>query len=96
MSIPGTLKRGTIVKSVNLKLENYNIVKCIKEKMEARKISNIPIKIKNDAKCAAIAENAYGCLKKYGRSIFLTLGTGIGGAVIINNKLLDTGDLPRM
>ena len=52
------------------------------------------IKIKNDAKCAALAEHEYGSLKKYSRSIFVTLGTGIGGAVIINNKLLDTGNLP--
>lgn len=47
----------------------------------------------NDAKCAAIAENKIGSLKKYKRTIFLTLGTGIGGAVIINGKLLNTGNL---
>lgn len=88
MAIPGTLKDNVILKSVNLGIENYNIVDKLNEKIK------LPIKIKNDAKCAAIAENVYGCLKKYKRSIFLTLGTGIGGAVIINNKLLDTGDLP--
>ena len=55
---------------------------------------NIPIKIKNDAKCAALAENKYGSLKDYKRSIFIGLGTGIGGAVIVDDKLLDTGDLP--
>ena len=53
----------------------------------------MPIKIRNDAKCAAIAENKIGALKDYKRSIFLSLGTGIGGAVIINDELLDTGDL---
>ena len=58
-----------------------------------RKQINIPIKIRNDAKCAAIAENKIGALKDYNRSIFLTLGTGIGGAVIINNELLNTGEL---
>lgn len=88
MSIPGTLNKNTIIKSVNLGLENYEIVDRLKEKI------NLPIKIKNDAKCAAIAENRLGCLKKYKRSIFLTLGTGIGGAVVIDNKLLDTGELP--
>lgn len=88
MAIPGTVNEKSIIKSVNLDLKNYDIVDKLKEKI------NIPIKIKNDAKCAAIAENAYGCLNKYKRSIFLTLGTGIGGAVIINNKLLDTGELP--
>ena len=54
----------------------------------------MPIKIRNDAKAAAIAENKYGALKGYNRILFLTLGTGIGGAVIINGKLLDTGNLP--
>ena len=88
IAIPGTVNEDTVIKSVNLGLENYKIVENLKEKVPLK------IKIRNDAKCAAIAENEYGCLKEYKRSIFLTLGTGIGGAVIINNKLLDTGDLP--
>lgn len=88
IAIPGTLNETSIVKSVNLGLENYDIVNILEEKI------NIPIKITNDAKCAAIAENYYGALKKYERSVFLTLGTGVGGAVIINNKLLNTGSLP--
>lgn len=90
IAIPGTLDKTTIIKSVNLGLEKYNIVDNLKEKID------LPIKIKNDAKCAALAENEYGSLKNYQRSIFLTLGTGIGGAVIIDNKLLNTGDLPGM
>lgn len=90
IAIPGTLNKTTIIKSVNLGLENYDIVEKLKEKID------LPIKIKNDAKCAALAENKFGSLKNYKRSVFLTLGTGIGGAVIINNELLDTGDLPGM
>ena len=88
IAIPGTVTDDKIIKSVNLKIENYDIVKELNKKIK------LPIKIRNDAKCAALAENKYGCLKNYKRSIFLTLGTGIGGAVIINNKLLDTGKLP--
>lgn len=90
IAIPGTINKTTIIKSVNLGLENYNIVDNLKEKLD------LPITIKNDAKCAALAENKYGSLKNYTRSVFLTLGTGIGGAVIINNELLNTGDLPGM
>ncbi len=71
LAIPGTVDNEKILKSVNLGLENYNIVQNLKEKIK------IPIKIKNDAKCAAIAENKYGALKKYDRAIFLGLGTGI-------------------
>ena len=88
IAIPGTVNKTTIIKSVNLGLENYNIVEKLKEKID------LPIKIKNDAKCAALAENKFGALQNYKRSVFLTLGTGIGGAVIINNELLDTGELP--
>ncbi len=88
IAIPGTIEKGTIVKSVNLGIENYPIVKQLENKIP------FPIQIQNDAKCAAIAEDRYGSLKSYQRSIFLTLGTGIGGAVLIHHQLLDTGNLP--
>lgn len=88
LAIPGTVTHDTVIKSVNLGLKNYEVIKELKKKID------LPIKIRNDAKCAALAENKYGCLKQYDRSVFLTLGTGIGGAVIINNELLDTGNLP--
>ena len=77
-----------IIKSVNLNVKNYNLIENLKKQID------LPMKMRNDAKCAAIAESKIGALKDYKRSIFLTLGTGIGGAVIINGKLLDTGELP--
>lgn len=88
IAIPGTVNKTTIVKSVNLGIENYNIVEAIQREIPLR------VKINNDAKCAAMAENTYGCLRNYNRTLFFTLGTGIGTAVIINDKLLDAGDLP--
>lgn len=86
IAIPGSINGGVIVKSVNLGIKNFKIVEELKKEID------LPIQIRNDAKCAAIAENTYGSLKNYNRSIFLTLGTGIGGAVIIDNKLLDCGE----
>ena len=88
IAVPGTIEKQIIIKSVNLGVENYNLIENLKKEIK------LPIKIRNDAKCAALAENKYGALKDYKRTIFLTLGTGIGGAVIINNELLDTGKLP--
>ena len=88
IAVPGTVNQTTIIKAVNLGIENYEITPIIEKEIQ------LPIKIRNDAKCAALAENTIGALKDYKRSLFLTLGTGIGGAVIINDKLLDTGDLP--
>ena len=87
IAVPGTIYGTEIIKSVNLGVNNYNLVEKLKKEID------LPIKIKNDAKCAAIAECKIGALKEYKRSIFLTLGTGIGGAVIVNGNLLDTGDL---
>ena len=88
IAVPGTICGTKIIKSVNLGVKNYNLAQNLKTEID------LPIKIRNDAKCAAIAESKIGALKDYKRSIFLTLGTGIGGAVIINGKLLDTGELP--
>lgn len=88
IAIPGTVSDTTIVKSVNLGIEDYNIVKAL-----ARRII-VPIHIKNDAKCAAIAENTYGSLKNYKNALFLTIGTGIGGAVIYDNRLISPEGIP--
>ena len=98
IAVPGTVSETHIVKCVNLGIENYNIVEKLNEKLKKYVEENnnygiferLPIKIslQNDAKCAAIAENEYGILKEYSNSVFLTLGTGIGGAAIVNNELL--------
>ena len=88
IAIPGTISKTTVIKSVNLGLENYNIVDALKKRID------LPIHIKNDAKCAAIAENTYGSIKEYNNSLFLTLGTGIGGAIIYENKLLSADEVP--
>ena len=52
-----------------------------------RKRFNMKINIENDATVAGIAENRLGVSKGYKDSVFITIGTGIGGGIIINNKL---------
>ena len=89
ISFAGIIENGIIIESYNLGIKNYNIVKNLKEKLQI----NIPICVKNDAQCAAIAEKEYGNLKEISNAIFLTLGTGIGGAVICNNKLMKSNDI---
>lgn len=88
MAIPGWAENGVIITSGNLEIKNYAIV----EKLQ--KTIKLPITIQNDAKCASLAEKEYGCLKGYDRSLFLTLGTGIGGATFLDNQLLKTGRRP--
>jgi glucokinase len=47
----------------------------------------IPVKVENDASLMAIAELRFGAAKGFTDVIFLTVGTGIGGAMVLNGKL---------
>lgn len=82
IAVPGMVSKTNIIKAENLHIKDFPIVK------EINKFYNIEIKLRNDAKCAALAEKEYGSLKKAKDAIFLTLGTGIGGAVFLNGDLL--------
>ena len=87
IAIPGIAKNGIIIKTVNLGIDNYDI------KTSLEKELNIPVTVKNDAKCACLAE--YNNIVKEepqlksSNIVFLTIGTGIGGGVIYNGQLLE-------
>ncbi len=46
-----------------------------------------PVALENDAKAAALAEHLYGAARFADSSVFLTISTGIGGAIIQNNRI---------
>jgi len=48
----------------------------------------LPVFVENDANCAAWAEHTVGAASGANHSITLTLGTGVGGGIIVNNNLL--------
>ena len=48
-----------------------------------------PIRLTNDANAAALGEAKFGAGKTYDTVIMLTLGTGVGGGIIINGKLFE-------
>lgn len=80
---PGTVSNGKIVKAGNLGIYDFDLIGNLKKYFSNKII------LRNDAKCAAMAEKFYGAMKEYDDCVFLTLGTGIGGAVFINGKLLE-------
>ncbi len=65
-------------------LNNHNIMDDL-SRMLATKIA-----IENDANLAALGEYVYADKKSYKNMIFLTLGTGCGGGMIIDGKIPDT------
>lgn len=80
---PGTpdVKNGILLYSNNLNFINVPI------KDELGKYFDLPIYLDNDANVAALAESEFGASKDVQNSVLLTLGTGIGGGIIINNGI---------
>lgn len=74
---------GTVVYSNNLIAHNFEIVKLLKERI------NTFIRISNDANVAALGEYHFGKGKDYNNIVFVTLGTGIGGGIIIDGHMLE-------
>jgi len=85
---PGLVSKDSIVKASNLSLVDFEICKELEEKI------NIKVKIRNDAKCSALAEKEYGALKGYDDCLFLCMGTGVGSAVFLGGKLLKAKQNP--
>ena len=79
---PGTISNNKIKQATNLGIENFDLIS------ELQKYINLPMQIKNDSKCAALAEKHYGAMRDYDDCVFLAIGTGIGGAAFLNGELL--------
>ncbi|MCL2562467.1 MAG: ROK family protein [Oscillospiraceae bacterium] len=47
----------------------------------------LPVRLENDANCAALAESRAGAAKGMKDSVTVTLGTGVGGGIVIDGKL---------
>lgn len=85
IAVPGSVdvKEGTITKAPNLSaLNNFKIVEAIENKLSVKTI------LENDANAAAYGESRLGASKGSLNSIFVTLGTGIGGGIIVDGKIL--------
>jgi glucokinase len=82
---PGVIdsENGTIVFAGNLAMKDYPLGQMLAQRL------GLPVKITNDANAAALGEARFGAGKNYTDSILVTLGTGIGGGVMIGGKLFE-------
>ena len=81
---PGStdLERGLVVRSGNLPLSNSPVVSILTEEFKKK------VYLDNDANCAAWVEFNSGIAKSVHNMIMITLGTGIGGGILINDKII--------
>lgn len=85
MGIPGPVINGEIVTFfANFPWEKgLNIAKILEKKL------NLPVKLGNDANVITLGEAWKGAAKGYRNVLGLTLGTGIGGGILIDGKILE-------
>lgn len=62
-------------------------------KKEWEDLFGVPVSMENDANCAALAELWLGVAKDIQNALFIVIGSGIGGSVIINRKIFKGKDL---
>lgn len=79
IAFPSTIENGIVKHPTNVPLRNFDLAGYLQEKFKKK------CKILNDASCVALAEAHLGCKKD--NFIVMTLGTGIGGGIIINKKV---------
>ncbi|MBS4173535.1 ROK family glucokinase [Bacillus sp. FJAT-49736] len=85
MGAPGAVdkEKGIIYEAVNLGWpKNYPIVEILSD------LSNLPVEIDNDANCAALGEMWKGAGNGARDIVCITLGTGVGGGVIVNGSIV--------
>lgn len=74
---------GVAIKSVNLGWENYPVA------AELSRLTGLPVYAANDVNVASLGELWKGSAVGYSNAIVLTLGTGIGGGLIVNGHLVN-------
>ncbi len=84
-AVPGAInfEKGLITKAPNLpELDGFEMVAELQERIGVKAV------LENDANAAAVGESWLGASKGVKNSIMVTLGTGVGGGIIIDGKIL--------
>lgn len=76
------VEQGTMVSPPNLRaLDGFRLTAALEHNL------NLPVILENDANAAAVGEAWLGAAQGFQSLICFTIGTGIGGGIIVNNKL---------
>ncbi len=80
---PGVIKDGVVSFASNLKFENVPLKEILERKIHKK------CAVCNDANAAALAEYASGSGKGYDSLAAITIGTGVGGGIVLNGRIWD-------
>src|SRR5690349_17489138 len=83
LGIPATIDhdRGVAISAVNLPIDNLPVRELAEER------TGLPVFVDNDANLAALAEHLYGAARGADNAVMLTIGTGIGGGLVLGGEL---------
>ena len=81
IGIPGAVAGGDILYTANIPMKNVPLEKLFRQHLD------LPVLLGNDADCAAVGEWSCGVGRGTKHFIVITLGTGVGGGMILNGKL---------
>lgn len=85
MGVPGIIdsEAGVVIYANNLGFENLSVCAPVSEAL------GLPVRLTNDANAAALGEARFGGGRNRKSAVMLTLGTGVGGGVIIDGKIFE-------
>jgi len=83
-AIPCQVIDGVILNGVNIDWKGYNLIGEF-----SSLVKNDHILIQNDANVAALGETWMGAAKGFKNSVMITVGTGVGGGIVVNSKVVD-------
>ncbi len=86
IGVPGPVasQRGIALHAANLGWKDVPV----RDALVARLSRRLPIFVDNDVNCGAIGEQEFGGWDGISHFVYLTVGTGLGGAALLNNRLL--------
>lgn len=77
-------EKGSVIYSNNIRWEKVPIADILAE------ILPVPIRVANNADCAALGEVAAGAAKGYQDAVMLTIGRGVGSGIILDGRIFES------
>lgn len=88
-AVPATInaEQGIILKAPNVpSLDGFRFAAAVSSEL------NLPVLLENDANAAAVGEQSWGAGRGFQNAIAVTLGTGVGGGIIIDGRVVRGAD----